>query len=83
MQGVVFLTVDHSLSWRSKKVLDENPYFARDNYDLILRLWNFDTDDIDSMRNIFTAFRDLKLSQREVLDFAKSIDFDISKLRQK
>ena len=82
MQGVVFLTTDHSLSWRSRQVLEENPSFARDNYDLILRLWNFDTDDTDSMRNIFIAFRDLKLSQREVLDFAKSVDFDISKLRQ-
>jgi hypothetical protein len=47
-----------------------------------LKFWKFDTDDRDTMRTVFQAFKDLKLSQREVLDFAKSIGFEISTLRQ-
>lgn len=81
MIGIVFLTVDGLLSWRSKQMLDENPSFAKDNYDLILKLWNFNTDDLGVMRRVFGAFRDMKLGQREVLDFARSIGFDISTLR--
>ena len=53
-----------------------------DNYDMILKFWKFDTEDKDLMLRIFRDFRDMKLSQREVLDFAKSIGFDVSSLRQ-
>ncbi len=81
MKGLVFLTTDNTLSWRDKSVIDENPAFVRDNYDFILQYWNFDTDDLGKMRLMFSAFRDLKLSQREVLDLAKSIGFDLSVLR--
>jgi hypothetical protein len=82
MKGIVFLTVESNISWREQTMLDENPYFMPDNYDLILKFWKFDTDDRDTMRTVFQAFKDLKLSQREVLDFAKSIGFEISTLRQ-
>lgn len=82
MKGIVFLTVESSIAWREQTSLDDNPYFMPANYDLILKSWKFDTDDKDSMLRVFREFRDLKLSQREVLDFAKSIGFDISSLRQ-
>lgn len=82
MRGVVFLTVDHTISWRSKDTLDENPSFVRDNYHFILQSWPFDTEDDECMRRVLSAFSNLKLSQREVLDFAKSIGLDIASLKQ-
>lgn len=82
MIGKAFLTVDGTISWRSRQALEENPSFAKDNYDLILKIWSFNTDDKDDMRRLFTSFSDLKLNQRDVIDFAKSIGFDIAALRQ-
>lgn len=82
MKGIVFLTVESNISWREQTMLDENPQFMPDNYDLILKFWKFDTEDQNGMRAIFQAFKDLKLSQREVLDFARSIDFNLALLKQ-
>ena len=74
--------MESAISWREQSVIDDNPYFMPDNYDMILKFWKFDTEDKDLMLRIFRDFRDMKLSQREVLDFAKSIGFDVSSLRQ-
>lgn len=81
MRGTVFLNTEGELVWRSEEFLGENPGFINGSYEFILKAWKFDTEDQSTMLRMFEAFSELKLSQRGVLDFAKSIDFDIRSLR--
>lgn len=86
MKGYAFLDADGRLQYRQKKYIDEdNPFFWQQNKHDILRKWQFDTEDLDSMFFMFKQIRDIfrgsKLSQEPVKDFCKMIGFDMKVLK--
>lgn len=86
MKGYAFLDTDGKLQYRLKEYIDEhNPYFWQQNKHEILRKWQFDTEDLDSMYFMFKQIRDIfrssKLSQQTVKEFCTMIGFDMKVLK--
>lgn len=84
MKGVAFLDVDGELGFRSQEFLDyEDPKFMTNNHTFILKAWRFDTDDINSMLDMFRCIRDMRLTTIPAATaFAKSIGFDLARLKE-
>lgn len=58
MKGYVYLDYDGNLVVKSTEYINtENPLFWDDNAHLILKHWEFDTDNISLMRNMFQGFK--------------------------
>jgi len=82
MKGLAYLDADNNVSYRTKDFLDNvDPMFIPNNYHHIIKAWNFDTEDFQTMLSMFRGFKDLKLGNQQVLEFSRTIGFDISKLR--
>jgi hypothetical protein len=82
MKGYAFLDVDGRLQYRIKEYIDiDNPFFWQQNRYDILRKWQFDTADFNSMLFMFKQIRDLKLDVNMVKEFCTMIDFDIETLK--
>lgn len=86
MQGYAFLDADGRIQFRHKKYIDEdNPFFWQQNKHEILRKWQFDTENLDSMHLMFRQIRDIfqgsDLSPQTVKDFCMMIGFDIKTLK--
>lgn len=82
MKGLAYLDADSSISYRTKDFINNvDPMFISNNYHYIVKAWNFDTDDFQTMLSMFRGFKDLRLSNQQVMEFARTIGFDLSKLR--
>lgn len=84
MIGYVYLDVNGALNYKTKEYIDkDNPgFWGGENSAFILKVWIFDTEDMESMKKIFRAFSQLKLKSTDVLRFCESINFDISILKK-
>src|ERR1700757_2355456 len=88
MKGYAFLDVDARIQYRTKDYIDnDNPYFWQQNKHNVMKTWQFDTDDLDSMFNMFKQIRDIfrtsKYGTQTVKDFCVMIDFDMKQLKFK
>lgn len=82
MIGYCFLNAEGILGFRTKEFIETDmPNFWQDNINFILSVWRFDTEDLSSMYQMYARFRELKLKSSDVLDFSKSINFDIKSLK--
>jgi hypothetical protein len=86
MKGYAFLDADFKLQFRHKEYIDlDNPFFWQQNNAEILRKWEFDTENIESMHYMFRQLRDIfrgsKLSQQTIKDFCVMVNFDIKVLK--
>lgn len=78
MIGYVYLDNDHNLNIRNKEYVEvEDPGFWSRNSHYISVVWKFDTEDVSSMHRLMSAFRRHELQNKQVLDFCKSIGFDL------
>ena len=83
MKGYCYLDVEGTLNYKSCDYIDiENPCFWRDNDPFILMVWKFDTDDLSSMYKMYTRFKTLELKSDPVIEFSKTINFDIKTLKE-
>jgi hypothetical protein len=81
MKGYAYLDLDMNLLYRTADYIDnENPGFFSNssNKQYIVRYWKFDTSDLRIMWNMYSSFQDLKVPVTSVLNFTKSIGFDIN-----
>jgi hypothetical protein len=86
MKGYGFLDADGKMQYRTQEYIEQdNPFFWQQNTHDIIRTWKFDTDDLDSMYNMFRQVRDIfrtyKYGQQTVVDFCSMIGFDIKLLK--
>jgi hypothetical protein len=83
MKGFAYLDVDGNLYCKSYDyITTENPYFWKDNNHLVVIKWQFDTNQLSSMRAMLTQFKSLQLKQHLVDAFLEGINFDISTLKR-
>lgn len=78
MKGYVYIDNDRNLSVRSKDFIDnEDPYFWSRNAHIIDTVWQFDSDNEDSMYRILSTLRRYELKNEVVVNFCASIGFDL------
>ncbi|MNK09964.1 hypothetical protein D3C87_279740 [compost metagenome] len=81
MIGYAYLDFDGNLVHKTKRYIEEDdPLFWQNNRNLIVDKWRFDTEDMGSMINMFRRIKDRKIPNQTVVDFAKSISFDLNTL---
>jgi hypothetical protein len=81
MKGYAYLDVEGGLHYKPASYIDnDNPAFWMDNSYLILIVWKFDTEDLSSMLQMYSKFKELKLKSDVVLNFSTAIKFNIASL---
>lgn len=84
MRGTAFLDEDVNIGWRSEEFLtSDDPMFFQNNSASLIKAWPFDTDNFAAMYAMFSSMRDMRLNQQKVVDFARSIKYDLAQLRNK
>lgn len=84
MIGYAYLDIDNYIVYKTQQYIEEvDPGFFSKNSHFIVRRWKFDTDDISSIRRMIIAFADLELQNSRIMDFFKSINFDLNTLVSK
>lgn len=83
MRGIAWLDVDNNLGFRTREFLEEtDPRFLTNNNHYMVKAWHFDTDDFDVMHRMFSNMRDIRLNGSLVRDLARSIGFDLQRLKE-
>lgn len=84
MIGYAYIDNDRNLSIRNKEYIEvEDPGFWDRNSHLIDTVWIFNTEDEYSMYRLMSSFRRLELQSSQVIDFCKSINFDLQQFLSK
>lgn len=82
MKGYAYLDLDGNLVYKPQKYIEEiNLKFWSQNQHLIFRKFVFDTNDRQSMLELFRKISDLQIQPDKVLSFCQSINFDITSLK--
>lgn len=79
MKGFVYLDNDWNLSVRTKEFIDElDPGFWTRNSHVIDTVWEFDSENMDSMRRLLNAFKARELRSIKVEEFCNQIGFNLA-----
>lgn len=74
MQGYCYLTPEFDLCFRTAESIDVlNPSFWNDNEGEFMRVWRFDTENMESMLRMYNSFKDLGLKNEAVRVFNKTL----------
>lgn len=86
MKGYVIFTTERNLIVKDKEKLDTfEPHFWSTNRDYIMKKWEFDTDDIDSVKRIVIYLKGLDrrvLPQSDILMFLTQIGVNVEDLKR-
>jgi hypothetical protein len=83
MKGYCYLDTEGRLNYKPKEYIDvENPLFWQNNGPFILAVWKFDTEDLSAMYRMYSRFKVLRLRSEDVLEFSKTINFQVETLKQ-
>lgn len=78
MKGYVYLDNDRNLNIRNKEFIEnEDPGFWGRNSHYIDVVWSFDSDNEQGMYDLLASLRKYELQSDVVLNFCKSIGFDL------
>lgn len=82
MKGFVYLDIDGNLVMKDYDYITTvNPHFWGMNSHLIVKHWEFDTEDPSSMRSLLLAFKHFPLPAHTVRPFLELINFDVNSLK--
>jgi hypothetical protein len=82
MIGYAYLDLDNELMYKTQDYIEnDNPGFWGQNSHLILKYWKFDTEDMNNMRKLFHAITNLAVPNSNVLNFVRTIKFDMNSLK--
>lgn len=84
MKGYVYIDNDRNLNIRTWEYINVvNPAFWQENAHFIDTVWQFDTENQDSMLKLMNSLKRWELPTRVVIDFCKAIKFDLSEFIKK
>lgn len=82
MRGYAFLDLDSNVVYKVADYIENHdPGFFSTNRPFILKHWQFDTSDIDSMWRMFRGMQDMAAQRESVNNFIKTINFDMNRLK--
>jgi 1,4-alpha-glucan branching enzyme len=77
LKAYAYINLDNNICIKDWNYInDDNPGFFIQNKLFIIRHWYFDTEDIDSVRNMLYNMKFYKLTKAQVYEFLKNIKFD-------
>jgi hypothetical protein len=84
LKGYAYTDNDENINFRLKEFIDvQDPTFWDRNYESIAQVWEIDTENDASMLKFLSHFKRVEAPARLVINFCKSIQFDLEAFKKR